>query len=226
MAGGVCGGRERLRELVERPGWGGRAAVCRIFGRTRPGAERGERVPPSPRPAGRSMLRRHLTTSGGVVEKATPGPMTGPPPASNIKGVYQSEGVTMTRSKPIMFLAGALALPLAALAVAGCGGGSSGGSASAAATTSTPSGGSATVDSASVGGLGTVLVDSQGRTLYLFQKDSGGKSACSGACATAWPPLRASGKPTVGSGAKASLVRAAAHSQVTYNNHPLYTFIK
>jgi predicted lipoprotein with Yx(FWY)xxD motif len=98
-----------------------------------------------------------------------------------------------------MFLAGALAIPLAALAVAGCGGGSSGGSASAAATTSTPSGGSATVDSASVGGLGTVLVDSQGRTLYLFQKDSSGKSACLGACATAWPPLRASGKPTVGS---------------------------
>jgi predicted lipoprotein with Yx(FWY)xxD motif len=127
-----------------------------------------------------------------------------------------------------MFLAGALAIPLAALAVAGCGGGSSGGSASAAATTSTPSGGSATVDSASVGGLGTVLVDSQGRTLYLFQKDSSGKSACLGACATAWPPLRASGKPTVGSGLNASLVGTTARSdgkpQVTYNGHPLYTF--
>src|SRR5262245_58209919 len=135
----------------------------------------------------------------------------------------------MIRRKSTSFVAGALAIPLVALAVAGCGGGSSGGSASAAGPPSTPSGGSATVDSASVGSLGTVLVDSQGRTLYLFQKDSGGKSACFGACATNWPPLRAGGKPTVGSGLNGSLVgtiqRSDGKPQVTYNGHPLYTFV-
>jgi len=78
-------------------------------------------------------------------------------------------------------------------------------------------------------GLGKVLVDSRGRTLYLFTKDSGTNSTCSGACATAWPPLHASGKTTVGGGAKASLVGSTGRSdgtpQVTYNGHPLYTFI-
>jgi predicted lipoprotein with Yx(FWY)xxD motif len=78
--------------------------------------------------------------------------------------------------------------------------------------------------------LGRILVNSQGRTLYLFTKDSGTKSACSGACAKAWPPLRASGKATVGGGARASMVRTTKRSdgktQVTYNRHPLYLFSK
>jgi predicted lipoprotein with Yx(FWY)xxD motif len=77
--------------------------------------------------------------------------------------------------------------------------------------------------------LGTILVNPRGRTLYLFKKDSGTKSACFGACATAWPPLRAGSKPIAGRGAKASLVgttrRSDGKPQVTYNGHPLYTFI-
>jgi predicted lipoprotein with Yx(FWY)xxD motif len=137
----------------------------------------------------------------------------------------------MIRSKPIRFLAGAAALPLVALAVAGCGGGSSNGSSAAAATgpPKTASGQTATVGTAHVGSLGTILIDSQGRTLYLFAKDSGTKSACSGACATAWPPLRDSGKPTAGTGLNASLLgttpRSDGNPQVTYNGHPLYTFV-
>ena len=134
----------------------------------------------------------------------------------------------MTRRKPIAFLALAVAGPLAALAFAACGGGSSSNNATAsAAPPKTASGRSATVGVTSTN-LGTVLVDSQGRTLYLFQKDSGTKSACFGACAAAWPPLRANGKPTVGSGASASLVGTAPRSdgkpQVTYNGHPLYLY--
>ena len=78
--------------------------------------------------------------------------------------------------------------------------------------------------------LGRILVNEQGRTLYLFEKDKSGKSACSGACATAWPPLIATAKPRAGTGAKASLLgttkRADGRLQVTYNHHPLYTFIK
>lgn len=75
---------------------------------------------------------------------------------------------------------------------------------------------------------GKILVNRTGHTLYLFAKDRNGKSACSGACATYWPPLIVSGKPTAGSGVKASLLGATKRSngsrQVTYDGHPLYTY--
>src|SRR6266511_3150525 len=76
--------------------------------------------------------------------------------------------------------------------------------------------------------LGPVLVSSTGRTLYLFAKDAGSRSSCSGSCATYWPPLLVRGKPTAGAGVKASLLGTAKRSngrlQVTYNRHPLYTY--
>jgi predicted lipoprotein with Yx(FWY)xxD motif len=79
-------------------------------------------------------------------------------------------------------------------------------------------------------GLGRVLVDGRGRTLYLFAKDKRGKSACIGKCAGFWPPLITSGKPLATAGAKTSLLgttkRADGRLQVTYNHHPLYTFVK
>src|SRR4051794_1103842 len=78
--------------------------------------------------------------------------------------------------------------------------------------------------------LGRILVDGRGRTLYLFEKDRHGKSACSGACAGYWPPLIASGKTRAGTGAKASLLgttkRADGRLQVTYKHHPVYTFVQ
>ena len=78
--------------------------------------------------------------------------------------------------------------------------------------------------------LGRVLVDGRGRTLYLFEKDRLGKSACSGKCAGFWPPLVTSGKPLATAGAKTSLLgttkRLDGRLQVTYNHHPLYTFVK
>jgi predicted lipoprotein with Yx(FWY)xxD motif len=78
--------------------------------------------------------------------------------------------------------------------------------------------------------LGRILVDARGHTLYLFGKDRNGKSACSGACAAAWPPLIATAKPRAGTGAEASRLgttrRADGRMQVTYNRHPVYTFVK
>jgi predicted lipoprotein with Yx(FWY)xxD motif len=137
----------------------------------------------------------------------------------------------MTRSRPISFLAVAAAVPLAALAIAGCGSSSSNNNSSG--TTAqishpkTASGQAATLGVAN-GSLGKILVDSQGRTLYLFQADKGTKSACTGACAAAWPPLRSSGQPTAGAGATASMLGTTKRSDgkpgVTYNGHPLYTF--
>lgn len=77
--------------------------------------------------------------------------------------------------------------------------------------------------------LGRILVDAQGRTLYLFAIDRNGKSACSGSCATYWPPLIASGKVRAIAGAKASLLgttrRADGRRQVTYRHHPLYRYV-
>ena len=78
--------------------------------------------------------------------------------------------------------------------------------------------------------LGQIIVNSNGRTLYLFEKDRNGKSACSGQCAVFWPPLITTGKPSATNGARASLLgttkRADGRLQVTYNHHPLYTFVK
>ena len=141
----------------------------------------------------------------------------------------------MSRSRPITLFAGAALMPLTALAVAACGGGGSATAATSKPTTAaTPAPKSAAPHAPSVRvaktRLGKALVDSRGRTLYLFTKDSGTKSTCSGACATAWPPLRATGKPTVSGGAKASQVgttmRSDGKQQVTYNGHPLYRFVK
>ena len=76
-------------------------------------------------------------------------------------------------------------------------------------------------------GLGRVIVNGSGRTLYLFEKDKRGHSACSGICATYWPPLLASGK-TVATGVKPSLLgtikRADGKKQVTIAGHPVYLF--
>jgi len=140
----------------------------------------------------------------------------------------------MTYVRSMTFLAGAAAVLLATLVLAGCGGGP-GATAHAAPPTAHPappktaSGHPATVDVANNSKLGKILVDSQGRTLYLFQKDSGTTSSCNGACAAAWPPLRSSGNPVVLGAANASLVGTIARSdgkpQATYNGHPLYRFV-
>jgi len=77
-------------------------------------------------------------------------------------------------------------------------------------------------------GLGRVVVDAHGRTLYLFEKDKRHHSACSGICATYWPPLLTKGKPVAAGGAKQSLLgtvrRANGSKQVTYAGHPLYRY--
>ena len=120
----------------------------------------------------------------------------------------------------------------AALGLAACG--SSGNSGSAAASSSGSSaassaGGSVTVTTAS-GSMGTYLTDGSGRALYLWMADTGSTSTCNGACATAWPPLKASGTPQATGSAVASDLgttkRADGSMQVTYKGHPLYYFIK
>ncbi len=76
--------------------------------------------------------------------------------------------------------------------------------------------------------LGLVIVDADGKTLYVFDNDEGGTSACEGACADTWPPLTTEGDPAGGDGVEANLLgttdRSDGTTQVTYNGRPVYTF--
>jgi predicted lipoprotein with Yx(FWY)xxD motif len=116
-----------------------------------------------------------------------------------------------------------VATAIVAAVVAGCGG--SDGTATAA---SSSGGNSHTIAVSDSGNLGKILVDSKGRTVYLFKKDTGSMSTCSGACATEWPPVTTSAGPTAGGGLTASEVGTTTRSdgtkQVTYNGHPLYRY--
>ena len=125
----------------------------------------------------------------------------------------------------------AAVLTAVAVTIAACGGSSSSsGSPYAAAKKPTPaaktSGGTSVALASSK--LGRILVDNQGRTLYLFEADKGAMSACDSACASVWPPLTTTGKPAAASGVSAAMLgttkRGDGTSQVTYNGHPLYTF--
>jgi predicted lipoprotein with Yx(FWY)xxD motif len=73
-------------------------------------------------------------------------------------------------------------------------------------------------------GKGKTLVDPKGMTLYTFDKDAGGKSACNGPCAQNWPPLVA----TSASGPKdwTVVARDDGSKQWAYAGKPLYTWAK
>ena len=118
------------------------------------------------------------------------------------------------RRKVVVLLAGAVAL-------AGC-------------RTSTPSatGPSYEVSTASVGGVGNVLVDGQGFTLYLFEPDHRSASTCYESCAQAWPPVVLPAgvpAPRAGAGVRADLLgtapRQGGAEQVTYGGWPLYRWV-
>jgi predicted lipoprotein with Yx(FWY)xxD motif len=130
--------------------------------------------------------------------------------------------------RPLVALAALVAVGALAAACGGNGSGGGGiyGGGGPASTGGGPTG-VATVTASSTK-LGMVLVDGSGRTLYLFEKDQPDQSACSGACAAAWPVDNSSGTPKAGSGVKASLLgtikRSDNTTQVTYNHHPLYYY--
>ena len=72
---------------------------------------------------------------------------------------------------------------------------------------------------------GAVLTDAKGMTLYTFDKDAGGKSACNGPCATNWPVLKAEASDA-GSGGYTVIARDDGSKQWAYKGKPLYTFAK
>lgn len=116
-------------------------------------------------------------------------------------------------------------VPLTAVLLAACGGSGTSGSTSApAASQSGP--GSTTLSTGSTS-LGTVLTNARGLTLYYFTPEKGGTVACTGTCATTWPPLTASGTPSAPSNVTGSLSTVAladGATEVTYNGWPLHTY--
>jgi predicted lipoprotein with Yx(FWY)xxD motif len=134
-----------------------------------------------------------------------------------------------------------LLVPLAvgALVLAACGGDDDSASANNtnAATTTT------TADTATSGGAATgsftvaiaktklgddTLVDAQGRTLYAFKADTGGKSVCNAGCDSTWPPLTVTGAVKLAPGLDAedfkTITRDDGSTQVTDYGQPLYTY--
>jgi predicted lipoprotein with Yx(FWY)xxD motif len=135
----------------------------------------------------------------------------------------------MTRSRLIPPAAALLSL----VAVAGCGSsggayGGGGGNASAASPAASVTAAKAPALAVRKTSLGKVIVDSRGRTLYMFGADTKNVSNCAGACATNWPPAAAPKKVKVGTGLSAKKVRAIKRSdggrQISYAGHPLYRF--
>ena len=125
-----------------------------------------------------------------------------------------------------------LIVPLAsALLVAACGSAAASTSAPAPASSAAAAGSSTTgtVITTQAGSAGAFLTTASGRTVYLWAKDGMNMSDCSGACASAWPPVPATGTLTAAGSAKASdlgtITRSDGTKQVTYDGHPLYYFV-
>jgi predicted lipoprotein with Yx(FWY)xxD motif len=123
-----------------------------------------------------------------------------------------------------------LGVPVAAGLLAAACGTAAGSTTTGSTAAGTPASGSATatVIESHAGSAGSFLTNSSGRAVYLWAADSMNKSACSGACAGAWPPVTSMGKVTAANGAKAAdlgtITRSDGTTQVTYLGHPLYYF--
>jgi predicted lipoprotein with Yx(FWY)xxD motif len=138
----------------------------------------------------------------------------------------------MSRTTKLVPLAVLAATAVVTAACGGSGGKPAAASGAGAPTTATtpaaPAGGGAVVATAS-SPLGQLLVDSAGRTLYLFEADRSTASTCNDACTQAWPPLLTTGPPTAGTGANAAelgtTTRKDGKVEVTYHGHPLYHYV-
>ncbi|WP_427891168.1 COG4315 family predicted lipoprotein [Kribbella sp. GL6] len=131
--------------------------------------------------------------------------------------------------KRVATVTGVVVLGLAGLVACGGNGYGSGSSTStSSAPPSTPAGGTAKLATATVGSLGKVVVDGNGRTVYVYDKDTKGKSNCEGGCLALWPAVAAgSGAPQL-TGIDASLVstitRSDGSKQLAINGMPLYLY--
>jgi predicted lipoprotein with Yx(FWY)xxD motif len=130
-------------------------------------------------------------------------------------------------TKRIPALAVGLVLLTAPL-LAACGSSTNNTASASGSGSTTQSSSAATVRTASVSGLGRILVGPGGRTIYLFQRDTGPTSTCSGACLAQWPAVTTHDATHAAGGASAGKLGVTKRSdgtmQVTYAGHPLYYY--
>jgi len=136
--------------------------------------------------------------------------------ASGRGGLFQELGrklAGLPMAQPAIAVLSVVALVLLIVAVAGAG-----------ATSSTPSGGTVVLKTGKVGSV-TVLTNATGSTVYTFAADSPGKSNCYGDCASYWPPVTGSPSAPGIPGTFGTTTRTDGKKQVTWNGHPLYTYV-
>jgi predicted lipoprotein with Yx(FWY)xxD motif len=125
----------------------------------------------------------------------------------------------------------ALALVLSACASSGSSSAASGstpaaGASSPASSAPASSSGGTTLDVHTMSGQ-QVVTNSKGFTLYWFAPDTSTTSKCTGSCATFWPPVKGPATAMSGvTGTLGTITRSDGTTQVTYDGHPLYTFVK
>jgi predicted lipoprotein with Yx(FWY)xxD motif len=126
-------------------------------------------------------------------------------------------------------LGAGLAVALGAvLLTAACSSSGSSSSSAPATSAAAAAAGSGPVITTKSGSAGAFLTDGSGRAVYLWTKDAMNSSACSGACAGAWPPVTTTGGVTASGGVNkadlSTITRSGGAKQVVYDGHPLYYF--
>jgi predicted lipoprotein with Yx(FWY)xxD motif len=132
------------------------------------------------------------------------------------------------RHVPARYVRTGAAVLMAAAVLAGCGSSSGDGTTSTAGAQSPAVKANGTLQVARTD-VGKVLVDPRGRTLYAFAADTKGHSACTGSCATYWPPTPAGSLPgSRPAGVTATLgeiTRPDGTTQLTVDGYPMYTYV-
>ena len=142
-----------------------------------------------------------------------------PPPAGSLSGFPATIPAVAGRWAAAAAAAlGAAALVLFAVAVAGAG-------AAAPVAAGTGRGSATVLKTTTIGGM-MVLTNAGGFTLYRFAPDTAATSKCYGSCAAYWPPVTgtAAAAPDL-PGRIGTISRTGGSVQLTYDGHPLYTYI-
>jgi predicted lipoprotein with Yx(FWY)xxD motif len=154
-----------------------------------------------------------------------------------MKKSHPARSLSMISTRSTRLAVGAVGAVGAVVLVAACSSGSGSTQAASSAPAASPgssgassgaSSSGATVITTATSSAGAFLTDGSGRAVYLWVKDTGDKSMCTGACAGAWPPVTTTSTVTAAGSAKASdlgtITDSSGAKQVTYDGHPLYYF--
>jgi predicted lipoprotein with Yx(FWY)xxD motif len=148
---------------------------------------------------------------------------------SGRRGRDKTPGTESWRSRiPVPVKYGVPVAVGAVLAAACSSGGGTSSTTSPATGTGSAAAAASTVIATASSSAGPVLINGSGHAVYVWAKDAKDMSACTGACASAWPPVQATGTVTAAGSVTSSdlgtITRSDGTKQVTYDGHPLYYF--